>query len=379
MSYLLRPLSAQDRVAWLRLIRSENIGPVIFKQLLARYGDAASALEAVPELARRGGKRSIRLCSLESAEKELDAADRIGATAITACEAEYPPILAQLPDPPPLIYTMGQVDLLQKPAIGMVGARNASASGRRFAAALAGELSKAGLAVVSGLARGIDTAAHQGSLPHGTVAVMAGGLDKIYPPENEELFNDIVEQGVALSERPPGTTPKGRDFPRRNRLISGLSYGVIVVEAAMRSGSLITARLAGEQGREVFAVPGSPVDPRASGTNNLLRQGATLVERAEDVISVLTPMLGAPMRQIADSATQAYEYDDQVESDGSGGSLSENSEQDLVFSLLSPAPVEIDHLLRQARLTPGRLMPILLELELAGRIDRHAGNKVSIS
>ena len=379
MSYLLRPLSAQDRLAWLRLIRSENSGPVIFKQLIARYGDAASALAAVPELARRGGKRSIRLCSLESAEEELNDADRIGARPIAACEAEYPPILAQLPDPPPLIYTMGRLELLQRPAIGMVGARNASANGRRFAAELAGELSKAGLTVVSGLARGIDTAAHQGSLNQGTVAVMAGGLDKVYPPENQELFNDIATQGVALSERPPGTAPKGRDFPRRNRLISGLSYGVVVVEAALRSGSLITARLAGEQGREVFAVPGSPLDPRASGTNNLLRQGATLVERAEDVISVLTPMHGGPPGQAATSPTRDYQYDDQVEPDSGESSLSEGNEQDLVFSLLSPAPVEIDHLLRQARLTPGRLMPILLELELAGRIDRHAGNKVSIS
>jgi DNA processing protein len=382
MSYEQRALSTRERLDWLRLIRSEHIGPASFRNLLSTYGSAEAALTALPERCRKVGARPIRLFSYEAAEQELTAAEKIGARALTACEPDYPPLLSALQDPPPLIYARGSIELLHRPAVAVVGARNASANGRVLAASLAGDLARSGLAVVSGLARGIDTAAHEAALAGGTIAVMAGGVDTVYPAENESLYQAIVEHGAVISERPPATAPKARDFPRRNRLISGLSYGVVVVEAALRSGSLITARLAAEQGREVFAVPGSPLDPRAAGTNSLLRQGASLVEGAQEVIDVITPMLdraGQAEKELPERRPLATDRA-QVEATATApADASRETDRQLVSRLLGPVPIDIDELIRQARLTPERLMPILLEMELAGRIHLHAGNKVSIS
>jgi len=270
----LRNLDRAERAAWLRLIRIENVGPVTFRHLLRRYGTAAKALGALPDLARRGGRRRpVVIPPAAEIAAELDAIDSLGARAIALCEPEYPPSLRAIEDAPPLLLCLGHVHLLRKPAVAIVGARNASANGRRLAERIASDLATQGLVVVSGLARGIDAAAHGGALEGGTIAVMAGGPDVFYPEENVGLYREIDERGAIVGEMPPGTVPQARHFPRRNRLVSGLALGTLVVEAAPRSGSLITARLALEQGREVMAVPGSPLDPRARGCNDLLRQG----------------------------------------------------------------------------------------------------------
>ncbi|MBK3735627.1 DNA-protecting protein DprA, partial [Azospirillum brasilense] len=264
-----RPLSAAERFDWLRLIRSENVGPITFHRLLERFGGAGAALEALPDLAKRGGRtKPLRIAPKADIDRELAANDRIGARLLFSCEPDYPEPLAALDDAPPVVSVLGHPHLLRRRAVALVGARNASMNGKKFAERLARDLGEAGLLVVSGMARGIDTAAHAGALGSGTAAVVAGGADVVYPPENQALYRDIVQQGVVIAESPVGTTPQARHFPRRNRLISGLSLGVLVVEAALRSGSLITARMALEQGREVMAVPGSPLDPRCQGTNN---------------------------------------------------------------------------------------------------------------
>ena len=290
-----RPLAGPEKLAWLRLIRSENVGTITFHRLVERFGSAGAALEALPELARRGGgARKIKVCPKAAAEREMEALDSLGARLIARGEAGYPALLAHIDDAPPLLGVIGHAHLLERTAIAVVGARNASLNGRRFARRLAGDLGSGGLLVVSGLARGIDSSAHEGALETGTAAVLAGGIDVVYPEEAAGLYADIRERGVLMSEMPPGTRPQARHFPRRNRLISGLSRGVVVVEASPRSGSLITARLALEQGREVFAVPGSPLDPRARGTNDLIRQGATLTESADDVFAVLNEMAPPP-------------------------------------------------------------------------------------
>ncbi len=368
-------LAATARRDWLRLIRSENVGPIIFHQLLARYGTAAAALEALPELARRGGGRAIKLCPVAAAEAELAAAAAVGAQPLASCEAAYPPHLAALPDPPPLIYVLGDAARLASPAVAIVGARNASASAIRYTRRLAGDLGRKGLLVASGLARGIDTAAHTGALDAGagTVAVLAGGVDVVYPAENSALYDAICAQGAVISEMPPGIKPQARHFPRRNRLISGLALGVVVIEAAERSGSLITARFALEQGREVFAVPGSPMDPRCRGSNRLIRQGAMLIQNADEVVEIIEPMVRQPaMGEAAVSALQ-----------GDAGTMSQalDSDQDRrrLTSLLGPTAVGVDELIRLSELTPAVVITILLELELAGRLDRHPGNRVSIS
>jgi DNA processing protein len=288
-----RELSSAERLAWLRLIRSENIGPVNFRRLLARFGTAEAAIAALPDLVRRGGRsRPIKLYPREAAESELSALETLGGRLIAVIEPDYPPALAALEDAPPVISALGDLGLLQRKSVAVVGARNASANGRRLARDLAAGLGTAGFVVTSGMARGIDAAAHVGALETGTVAVVAGGLDVVYPPENEALYGEILARGLLVSEMPPATVPQAGHFPRRNRLISGMSLGVLVVEAARRSGSLITARYALEQGREVLAVPGSPLDPRARGCNDLLRQGAVLVESAEDVVEALEGMQG---------------------------------------------------------------------------------------
>ncbi len=286
-------LTDGQRLEWLRLIRSENVGPRTFRALVNHYGSARAALDALPDLARRGGAQAPgRVYSVKEAEQEIVLARRMGAQFIALGERDYPARLRMIDDAPPLIAVRGNAGVLLEPMIAIVGSRNASAAGAKFASQIARELGEAGFVTVSGLARGIDAAAHRASLATGTFAVLAGGQDKIYPPEHVELLQQIIEHGAAISEMPFGWEPRARDFPRRNRLISGLSLGVVVIEAARRSGSLITARMANEQGREVFAVPGSPLDPRCEGTNGLLKQGATLVTETQDVLSVLGPILG---------------------------------------------------------------------------------------
>lgn len=364
-----RTLSPAERLDWLRLIRSENVGPVTFRRLLERYGTAAAALKALPDLARRGGRtRAVRLCPRADAERELAALERLGIHLIAMAEPAYPRPLAAVEDAPPLLLVLGNVHVLQRPSVAIVGARNASGNGRQFARRLAQDLAERhGLLVVSGLARGIDTAAHEGSLAGGTCAVMAGGPEVVYPPENDRLHAAVAAQGVVVSEQPPGTEPQARHFPRRNRIISGLSMGVVVVEASQRSGSLITARLAGEQGREVFAVPGSPMDPRCAGPNMLLKDGAHLVESAADVAAVLT---GRNLREPAG-------FEPPRPPAGPPPEVAD-SERGAVVDCLGPSPVTVDEVIRQCQLSPAVVATILLELDLAGRLERHPGNRVSL-
>jgi len=352
--------SEAERRAWLRLARTQNVGPVTFHGLLARFGSAQAALSEVPRLARRAGAESFAIPSDVEIDREFDRLAKFGGRFVCSRDADYPRGLAALDAPPPVISVAGRAELLAHDMIGIVGARNASALGRKFAGQLAGDLGRAGLVVASGMARGIDTAAHEGSLATGTCAVVAGGIDVIYPPENAILYDRIRKEGVIVAEMPFGQTPQARHFPRRNRIISGLARGVVVVEAAEGSGSLITANFAAEQGRDVFAVPGSPLDPRAKGTNRLLRDGATLTECADDVAQrggVREP--GGP--------PSARALDDR-EIDGLRRTLEE---------LLGPAPIEIDALIRQIGADPASVLAALLELELAGRLERHPGGKVS--
>lgn len=365
-------LTDRERRDRLRLIRTESVGPITFFQLLKRFGSATAAIEALPDLARRGGRATPpRVRSVAEAEAEIEAVARLGARLIAHDESSYPPALAAAEGAPPLLCVRGQAEVLTRRAVAIVGARNASANGVRFARQLAAELGAAGLLVVSGLARGIDTAAHRGALPTGTVAVMAGGIDVVYPPENDRLYDEILETGAVVSEMPPGLKPTDRHFPRRNRIVSGISSGVVVVEAALRSGSLITARLAGEQGREVFAVPGSPLDPRARGTNNLIRQGATLTEGAADVLDGLG---AAALPRLDEPRHTAPEVPE-------NGSLAGEAElltaREQVIGKLGPSPVPVDEIVRQCQLAPAVVLTILLELELAGRVTRHPGNQVS--
>lgn len=345
-------------------------GPRTFGALIDHYGSARGALAALPDLARRGGaSRSGRICAIEDAEREVAAARRKGVSFIGWSEPSYPVRLRMIDDPPPLIAVSGELATLTPPMLAIVGSRNASAAGAKFAERLARELGEAGFVIVSGLARGIDAAAHRASLASGTIAVLAGGHDHIYPAEHVPLAASIREHGVLLSEMPMSWEPRGRDFPRRNRLISGLSVGVVIVEAARRSGSLITARMALEQGREVFAVPGSPLDPRAEGTNGLLKQGAALVTEAADVIDAITPILGRPI----DVAAREPDRD-------SPGANSEpaGDERRRVVALLGPTPVDIDDLVRLSGASPAIVRTVLLELELAGRLERQAGGRVAL-
>ncbi len=362
-------LTDGQRLDWLRLIRSDNVGPRTFRALINHYGGARAALAALPDLARRGGASGpARICSHEDAERELKAAKSLGVSLLALGEPDYPPRLAMIDDAPPLIAARGKLAALALPMVAIVGARNASAAGIRFAERLARELGEAGFAIVSGLARGIDAGAHRASLATGTIAVLAGGHDRIYPPEHAELVDALIADGAVVSEMPLGHEPRARDFPRRNRLISGLAVGVVVVEAAARSGSLITARLAAEQGREVFAVPGSPLDPRAAGSNGLLKQGATLVTEAADVIDVLRPILGQPA---APSAEEPERAPPPAGEPGAG-------ERARIVSLLGPTPVTIDDLVRLSGSSPAIVRTVLLELDLAGRLERHGGGLVSL-
>ena len=366
-----RQIRAAERLAWLRLIRSDNIGPITFRNLLAHFGEAEAALEAVPRMAQRGGRRKpLTVYPEAAAERELEALEALGGRAIALIEPEYPEALAAIPDPPPVIMTLGDGNLLARKTVGVVGARNASANGRRLARDFAAGLGGAGFLVASGLARDIDAAAHNGALESGTVAVMAGGVDVVYPRENQELYEQVAAQGLLVSEIAMGTTPQASHFPRRNRLISGLSLGVVVVEAAPRSGSLITARQAAEQGREVFAVPGSPLDPRARGCNGLIRQGATLVESAADVVDALAGMLRPSMSEPPERDFAPEKPPETPESELAKGRAT-------LEDLLSPTPVPVDELIRECQLSPAVVRTVLLELELAGRIERHPGNRVA--
>ena len=365
-----RSLRDDERRAWLRLARTETIGPATFAALLARYGDVREALDAAPRLARRGGGESLRIPGEAEAAAEIDALARLGGRFLASVEPEFPAGLSALDPPPPLISVLGHAALFRREMVAVVGARNASALGIKFAGRLAADLGAAGLVVVSGLARGIDHAAHKGAIETGTVAVIAGGVDIVYPPEHQSLYDEIRARGALVSEMPLGMAPLSRHFPRRNRLISGLSRGVVVIEAAERSGSLITANYALEQGREVFAVPGSPLDPRAKGANRLIRDGATLTEGADDVLAVLRPMMGHAFDEPAKPEMTTPPIDQpsvEKEADRVRG---------LVEEKLGPAAVEIDELIRQCAAPPSAVLTVLLELELAGRVLRHPGNRV---
>jgi len=363
-------LTEEQRLDWLRLVRSDHVGPRTFRDLVNYYGGARGALAALPGLARRGGASGTRICSREDAENEIKASRARGVEFVALGEPDYPPRLQMIDDAPPLLAVRGKLEILARPLIAIVGSRNASAAGVKFAERLARDLGAAGYGIVSGLARGIDAGAHRASLASGTVAVLAGGHDRIYPAEHTELLDSIFPEGAAISEMPLTREPRARDFPRRNRLISGLAVGVVIVEAARRSGSLITARLAGEQGREVFAVPGSPLDPRAEGTNGLLKQGAILVTEAADVTAVIEPILGRGL----DLPAQEPER----ETAGISGAEPGEDERSRIISLLGPTPVAIDDLVRLSRTSPTVVRTVLLELELAGRIERHGAALVSL-
>ncbi len=361
-------LTDAERLDRLRLIRSDNVGPRTFRSLMAHCGSAREAVAQLPELARRGGARGLRICSEDDARSELAACHKHGISLLAPGEAGYPPRLATTEDAPPLLAVRGTTETLMRPMIAIVGSRNASAAGLKFAQALAHDLGEAGFIVISGLARGIDQAAHRASVTSGTVAVLAGGHDRVYPHEHESLLAAILDAGgAAISEMPLGHEPRARDFPRRNRLISGASLGVVIVEAAQRSGSLITARMAAEQGREVFAVPGSPLDPRAAGTNDLIKQGATLVTEANDIVQAVRPIMERPL-MLPLREDHREELADEPET----------IERARVTSLLGPTPVSIDDLIRMAELSPAVVRTVLLELELAGKLERHGGGLVSL-
>jgi DNA processing protein len=355
----------KDKLFWLRLIRSEKVGPISFWQLLNRYGTAEQALSALSSLIKQGNQK-YRLASEAEVEKELKAHQKSEFTLLPAYDPAFPQMLRTLPDCPPFITVYGQLSILNQPTLGIVGARNSSLNGRQFAERMAVDLSKAGWKIASGLARGIDRFAHQGALPYGTIAVIAGGVDIIYPPEHKDLYHAIAKTGAVFSEMPLSFFPGASHFPRRNRLISGLSRGIIIIEAAMKSGSLITARTALEQGRELFAVPGSPLDPRCRGTNNLIRQGAGLVESADDVLSMMD---GPCVPCLRDDAAKPFQQPlnlnwDTLESD--------------VFQDLSPTPISLDAILERHAVPPQTILTLMLEWELQGRIQRHPGNMVSI-
>ena len=356
-----------DLIDRLRLIRTPGIGPVAYRQLLLRFGSPEAALAAIPDLARRGGGKIPSVYPIDKAERELEAVEKLGARYLALGQGLYPRALAELEDAPPLVTAKGQLDLLDRPLVAMVGARNASAAACRFARGLAHDLGRQGVTTVSGLARGIDSAAHDGSIDSGTVAVIAGGIDVVYPPENDARQKDIAERGLLIAEMPPGTEPRARHFPYRNRIIAGLAVGTIVIEAAPQSGSLITARLAAEAGREVMAVPGSPLDPRAQGCNQLIRDGATLIQTVSDVMESITHLNG----KVA-SSSRSFDHRPAAPVD---------AEPDIrlrIEELLGPSPVPVDEIVRLSGAEPGAVQLVLLELDLAGRLDRHAGNKVSL-
>lgn len=375
-------LSDREKLAQLRLIRTEGVGPVMFRGLLEKFGNVLTALDGAVELSKKNGRRKPLVPPSEQAcEAELDRLGRFGATALFLGAPDYPEKLAATEDAPPVLFVKGRLELLENQAVGIVGARNASVSGIKFTKQVAHDLAEAGVTVVSGLARGIDTAAHQASLEAGTVACVAGGLDIHYPPENETLQQHIGETGLLISEMPMGIRPQARHFPRRNRLISGLSDGVLVVEAAIKSGSLITARFALEQGRDVFAVPGSPLDPRAAGGNRLIRDGARLVEQAADILDELQAAPPKPVRPVAHvtpvTTAKVSHMSHPIVTKPANGHAPAISGGDSLLSMLSGSPVHMDDIVRTTGASADEVMATLLDLELAGKITRHTGGRIS--
>ncbi|PCH48422.1 MAG: DNA-protecting protein DprA [Hyphomicrobiales bacterium] len=365
-------LSDQQRVAWLQLIRSENVGPATFRDLINHFGTATTALEALPELASRGnGPKQIKIASQRQAEQELTRLEKLGGRIICLGEPDYPSALLASDGSPPVISVLGSVQTLSRNAVAIVGSRNSSLSGVKLTKIFARDIAKADYVIVSGLARGIDTAAHEASLSRGTVAIFAGGVDHIYPSENKALADQIIAQnGAIISELPLSWKPRAQDFPRRNRIVAGMSLGILVVEAARRSGSLITARLANEMGRLVFAVPGSPLDPRSEGTNGLIKQGALLVSNADDILQALEPL--------SETNQQASYSLNEEDTKTLFSAEPDASDRSMVLRALNHTPTDIDELIRFTELSASTVQIVLLELALAGRIEHHTGNKVSL-
>lgn len=363
-------LTERQRLNWLRLIRSENVGPATFKDLINHCGSAERALSMLPDMAQRGNSR-IKIATQDDAEKELAALEAFGARLIGIGEPEYPAALRQIPGAPPLLTIKGNFELVHRPMLAIVGARNASVNGSKFAAKIADDLGQSGYVTASGLARGIDANVHQASIEYGTLAALAGGLKQPYPPENKTLFDKICSEGLAITEMPFDWKPVARDFPRRNRLIAGVALGLLVVEAAKRSGSLISARRAAEFGRLVFAVPGSPLDPRAQGTNSLIQDGAILTTNAKDIIDALSPMQSMQV-QLSISIEEQNDVETKIH-------MPDQTERALIVDALSVTPVEIDDIIRHTGCPTQMVHLVLLELDLSGQLNRHAGGLVSIN
>ncbi|WP_128892374.1 DNA-processing protein DprA [Erythrobacter sp. HKB08] len=360
-------LSQAEAFARIRLLRSPNIGPVTYFHLLQRFGDAQAALEALPDLGKRGG-RQYSAAKVDRIEREVDAARKAGAKYLFHDSPTYPELLREIESAPPILTWRGDFSLAQQPCVAMVGARNASAASVKLARELASGLSQEGFTVVSGLARGIDGAAHEGAMPH-TIGVIASGIDIAYPPQHADLQERIANEGLLLAEQPPGTEPRGSHFPSRNRIIAGLAAGTLVVEAAPKSGSLITARLAGESGREVMAIPGSPLDPRSQGCNQLIRDGAVLVQSADEIAELLRGFDGSARSSLREAAFPEYDYE-----------IDEGADEPAeIVDLLTTAPVAVDEIIRQSGASAGSVQMALLELEISGELHRHAGGRVSIA
>jgi len=368
-----KSLVQDNLVDVLRLIRTLNVGPITFFQLMRRFGTAQEALDALPSLSLRGGSHQpLAPFSRSDAEKEIEATQKFGAKFIVYGAADYPKWLLSIADPPPVLAVSGHTHLWQrKDAIAMVGARNASATGCQFAQHLARQLGENGLIVVSGLARGIDAFAHKGALAHGTAGVIAGGIDNIYPPENAILYQQLRETGAVISEQPFGAIPFSGAFPGRNRIIAGMCLATVVVEASPKSGSLITARFANENGRDIFAVPGSPLDARSRGCNQLIREGATMVENVSDILQGIARLRGMVMEE---TKVPDYAFAATLPSD-----KELDSAREAIVEKLGMTPVTVDELIEQCGISAATAMSIVLELELAGRIRRASGNKVFLS
>ncbi len=370
-------LSQEEAFARIRLLRSPNIGPVSYAQLIARFGTAVAAIEALPDLGSRG-KTPYRPAPTDRIEREIEGVRRAGARYLFHDQPDYPALLAELESAPPIITCRGRLELASTPSVAMVGARNASAAACKLARDFAGELSQAGFTVVSGLARGIDGAAHEGAFPQ-TIGVIASGIDIAYPPQHKDLQERIAKEGFLIAEQPPGTEPRGRHFPSRNRIIAGLASGTLVVEAAPKSGSLITARLAGEAGREVMAIPGSPLDARSHGCNQLIRDGAVLVGEPADVVELLESFIGQPRSafRVAEGHTP-FDYAELRDLQWGEGKT-DGSESEAITRLLTTAPIAVDELIRQSGASSAAVHMVLLELELTGELERHEGGAVSLS
>lgn len=368
-----RTLNRDELIDWIRLIRSQNVGPIIFRQLIARFGTASQALAALPDLAKKGGmRRSPRIATRAAAVKEMEHVAALGGQTLALCDPAYPPLLAAAPDSPPVLTYKGHLHLSERPCLGVVGARSSSLNGESLTETLSRQLGERGWTIVSGLARGIDTAAHRGSLPTGTIAVVAGGLDVVYPEENRDMMAQIAEAGVVVAESPPGTKPTAQHFPRRNRIIAGLCLGTLVVEARIRSGALITARMAADYGREVMAIPGSPLDPRAGGPNKLIKDGAHLIQSVDDVLQALSDIARRPLEERDDLPLFASPATEQPDPDLVDRARSE------ILEKLSVTPLAVDELIRRCHFSQAVVSTVLMEAELAGVLDRHPGNRVSL-